>query len=421
MELQKISIKENVTLYYMPTKKFKTTALGFYFHRPLDKKEASLNSLLAAMLRRACPDFPTGKELSVHLDNLYGAAFSSTVRKKGERQILCLNFQFVNDKFIESETDILGEILKLAKSAVFNQNSFSEEYLAQEKENLKLLIMSAMNDKRRYALKRCIEIMCENEPYGIPENGYAKDVDQITSQQLFEHYKNVILKSPVDIFVTGDTDIDFISKKISEMLPGTENEAFDVLPYSLKGQPDDVKRVTEKQQIVQGKLCMGFRTSITSADPRYPALMMYNAILGCGIFSKLFNNVREKLSLCYYASSNIDSLKGIMTVNSGIEVKNFQKAYDEIMVQIKDIEKGNISDTEMEAALLGTVNTINSLSDNPFVTDDYYIGKIISGEITKPEVLAEKVRAVTREQVVEVAKNIRLDTVYFLEGSEENK
>ena len=176
---------------------------------------------------------------------------------------------------------------------------------------------------------------------------------------------------------------------------------------------------TVEQQIVQGKLSIGFRTNVFATDEDYPALMMYNSILGCGIFSKLFNNVREKLSLCYYASSTIDHLKGIMTINSGIEVANFQKAYDEIFVQMDDIKNGNISDMEMSAAVLGTVNSINSISDNPFALDDYYLGKIIAGNLMGLDELAEKIQRVTKEQIMDVSKKIELDTVFFLKGSTE--
>ena len=189
-------------------------------------------------------------------------------------------------------------------------------------------------------------------------------------------------------------------------------------PADVKRSVGEVKRVTEEQQIVQGKLSIGFRTNVYVNDEDYPAMMMYNSILGCGIFSKLFNNVREKLSLCYYASSSVDYLKGIMLINSGIEVSNFQKAYDEILVQMEDIKNGNISDMEMSAALLGTVNSINSTSDNPFVLDDYYLGKIISGKMITLDELVENLKKVTKDDIMKVAEKIQLDTVYFLKGCE---
>ena len=419
MKPEKISIKNGINLYYIPTKKFKTTAFSIYIHRPLTREECTLNALLSMVIRRGCPMFPESKELSRHLDNLYGVSFSTTVRKKAERQIICANFQFINEKFLEEKSNILDGVLNLAKDAILGQTSFDEEYLKQEKENLKLQILSIINDKRQYASKKCIEIMCQDEPYGISKSGYIEDLDSITSSSLYEHYKNTVLKSPVDIFINGDVDINYVTEKIKGIFESIEVTENIPAPSDVKKSVAEVKNVTEQQQIVQGKLSIGFRTNVFATDDEYPALMMYNSILGCGIFSKLFNNVREKLSLCYYASSSIDHLKGIMTINSGIEVANFQKAYDEIFVQMDDIKNGNISDMEMSAAVLGTVNSINSISDNPFALDDYYLGKIIAGNLMGLNELADKIKGVTKEQIMNVAKKIELDTVFFLKGSTE--
>ncbi len=413
-----ISIKENINLHYVHTKKFKTTTFSIYIQRPLTREETTLNSLLSMVLRRGCPGFEDTKILSRHLDSLYGTAFSTAVRKKCERQILCANFQFVNDKFLDDDIDIFDEVLKLADSAILKQEAFSEEYVNQEKENLKQQILSVINDKRSYATKRCTEIMCKDEAYGISKLGYIEDLDKIDKHTLYNHYKNVVLKSHIDVFVNGDVDIDTIVQKLKNMFKNINVECTLPAPSDVKRNVAEVKNITEEQQIVQGKLSIGFRTNVYVNDEDYPAMMMYNSILGCGIFSKLFNNVREKLSLCYYASSSVDYMKGIMLINSGIEVANFQKAYDEILVQMEDIKKGNISDMEMSAAVLGTVNSINSTSDNPFVLDDYYLSKTISGKMITLEEVAESIKKVTKEDVMKVAEKIQLDTVYFLKGCE---
>lgn len=418
MKPNKIKFKENINLYYVPTKKFKTTTFSIYIHRPLTREEATLNSLLTMVLRRACPGFEDTKSLSRYLDSLYGVAFSSAVRKKGERQLICANFQFINDKFLDEDIDIFDKVLELADSAILKQKSFNEEYVNQEKENLKQQILSVVNDKRSYASKRCTEIMCQDEAYGVSKLGYIEDLDNIDKNTLLNHYKNVVLKSPVDIFVNGDVDIEEVAEKLKVMFSDINVECTVPKPSDVKKEIAEVKNVTEEQQIVQGKLSIGFRTNVFVNDEDYPAMMMYNSILGCGIFSKLFNNVREKLSLCYYASSSVDYLKGIMFINSGIEVSNFQKAYDEILVQMEDIKKGNISDMEMSAALLGTVNSINSTSDNPFILDDYYLGKIIADKMVTLEELVESIKKVTKEDVMKVAEKIQLDTVYFLKGCE---
>ncbi len=418
MRPELIKIKENINLHYIPTCKFKTTTFSIYIQRPLTREETTLNSLLSMVLRRGCPGFEDTKALSRYLDSLYGTAFSTSVRKKCERQLLCANFQFINDKFLDDEIDIFDEVLKLADSAFLKQEAFNEVYIKQEKENLKQQILSVINDKRSYASKRCTEIMCKDEAYGISKLGYIEDLDKIDKTTLYNHYKNVVLKSPVDIFVNGDVDINIIAEKLKKMFADINVEYNVSEPADVKKEVAEVKRITEEQQIVQGKLSMGFRTNVYVNDGDYPAMMMYNSILGCGIFSKLFNNVREKLSLCYYASSSVDYLKGIMLINSGIEVSNFQKAYDEILVQMEDIKKGNISDMEMSAAVLGTVNSINSTSDNPFILDDYYLSRIISGKMITLDELAESIKKVTKEDVMRVAEKIQLDTVYFLKGCE---
>ena len=396
MQLQKFNIKDNINLYYTPTKKFKTTTIGFYIQRPLLREECTKNSLLSMLMRRACKSYPNSQDLSRYLDELYGVSYSTAVRKTGERQIICANFQFINEKFLEERPSILSNVLDLAYELVLNQKSFSDEYIAQEKENLRLQILSAINDKRQYALKRCIEIMCEGENYGISNTGYTEDIDGIDASTLYTHYKNVVLKSPVDIFVQGDVDILYITEKLQNMFLDIEVSNTKFLPFGVKKDVSNVKNKEEEQPVSQGKLSMGFRTNVFSTDEDYPALMMYNAILGGGIFSKLFNNVREKYSLCYYASSAVDYLKGVMTINSGIEVENFKKAYDEILVQMDDIRKGNISDMEMSAAVLGTVNSINSISDSPLSLHHFYLSKIVSGKIITPDELADKIRLVTK-------------------------
>lgn len=418
MRPELIKIKENINLHYIPTCKFKTTTFSIYIQRPLTREETTLNSLLSMVLRRGCPGFEDTKALSRYLDSLYGTAFSTSVRKKCERQLVCANFQFINDKFLDDEIDIFDEVLKLANSAFLKQEAFNEVYIKQEKENLKQQILSVINDKRSYASKCCTEIMCKDEAYGISKLGYIEDLDKIDKTTLYNHYKNVVLKSPVDIFVNGDVDINIIAEKLKKMFADINVEYNVSEPADVKKEVAEVKRITEEQQIVQGKLSIGFRTNVYVNDEDYPAMMMYNSILGCGIFSKLFNNVREKLSLCYYASSSVDYLKGIMLINSGIEVSNFQKAYDEILVQMEDIKKGNISDMEMSAAVLGTVNSINSTSDNPFILDDYYLSRIISGKMITLDELAESIKKVTKEDVMRVAEKIQLDTVYFLKGCE---
>lgn len=418
MNLNSIQIQSGVNLHYIKTNKFKTTTFGVYIHRPLSRDEVTKNALLAKVLQRGCPLYPTSRELSAAMDNLFGAVFETNVRKKGDSQILSVNFSFANEKYLKTDEPILQNILKIAESLIMHQTAFNEDYVKQEKENLKNDILAEINDKRSYAIKRCISEMCKDEPFGMNRLGYTEDIAAITAEDLYTHYKQAILKSPVDIFVCGDVDIFWVQQRVKSMFKEIEIPDSTYPKNTVVKEVQEVKHITDTEQIVQGKLSLGFRTKIEAADPRYPALMLYNAILGSGVFSKLFNNVREKLSLAYYASSSVDYLKGIMTINSGIEVANFQKAYDEILVQMNEMKNGNITPEEYAAAKLGTVNSLKSLTDNAFQIEDYYLTKLITGHIIEIDELTKLIEHVTVEQIVEVAQNIQLDTVYFLKGSE---
>jgi len=418
MSINSIKIKSGINLHYLYTNKFKTTTLGIYIHRPLAKEEATKNALLSMVLRRACPLYPDSRSLAKQLDELYGATLETGVRKKGDSQIISMNLSFANEKFINNAESILESVLSLADSMLLKQTLFSKEYVSQEKENLKTQILSQINDKRQYASLRCIEEMCKDEPSGIDRYGYINDIDNLDQNNLYEHYKNVFLTSPMDIFVCGEVDIFWVEQRLLEMFAGVEVKNSKYPKISIIKDVKEVKNITETEQIAQGKLSMGFRTTVEASGAKYPALLIYNAVLGSGAYSKLFNNVREKLSLAYYASSNADFLKGILMINSGIEVANFQKAYDEIMLQMEAIKNGDITDEEMRSAILGTINSIKSLTDNAVLMEDYYLSKLIAGNIIGIDELARLASSITKEQVIEVAKDIKLDTVYFLKGSE---
>lgn len=418
MDLKSYEIKKGVNLHFIKTDKFKTTTLSFCFHRPLNKEEASLNSLSAMVMRRCCPMYPSSKLLAEAMDDLYGASFDTNVRKKGNDHIIFMMFSFPNEKYLKTKAPITKNVLEIAKSIIFEQDKFRNDYFVQEKENLKLDINAEINDKRSYAQKRCIEEMCKDDVYSVSTIGDVNSVDKITNDELFNYYKNTILKSPVDIFICGDADFEMIKNEIEKIYENISVNCFDYGKNTVIKHRDEVLRVTDAEQITQGKLSMGFTTGLKPDMSKYPSILIFNGILGGGAYSKLFNNVREKLSLCYYASSTMHFLKGIMLINSGIEVENFQKAYDEILIQLQDIKEGKISDEEFNASVLGTVNSLRSMTDSQISIIDYYLTQIICGEIIDIDALIQSVLKVNVNDVIEIAKSIKLNTVYFLKGDE---
>jgi len=418
MSIQTTKIRKGFNFHYIHTKKFKTTTLSFYFHRPLNKREVTINALLANLLKRGCPSYPDTAALNRRLDELYGARLECGVRKKGDSQIIYINFEFVNERYIEKSKPVIKSIFELAKEIVAGQTAFTSNYVNQEKENLRRLILALINDKRSYANMRCIEIMCEGEPYGIRELGFEEEIDKINEEQLYNHYKNVILASPVDVFLSGEADINWAQKQLEENFSQLNCDKSAYPCFTIFKSSGKIKRIDETQELAQGKLSLGFVTGINAMDEKFPALLIFNSLFGGGPYSKLFNNVREKLSLAYHVLSRTDLFKGIMIVNSGIEMENFQKAFDEIMLQLEEIKNKNITRDELSAAILTTVNAIRSIADNAVATEDYWLGRLITGKMDGFEELADRLGEVTIDNVVDIAGNVMLDTVYFLTGKE---
>ena len=416
IDLKQTKLTDGVNIFFNRTQKFKTATVSIYIHRKLEAEEVAKNALLPYVLRRGCTAFPTSQDISGYLESLYGTIFDCSVNKKGEDQILAFNFEMIHDDY--TKDNMLEKVLNLAKSILFDplveNGAFKSEYVRQEKEILKDMINGMLNNKMAYSIERCYQEMCKGEPFGNYELGSIEEVDNIQNEELFAHYQQVIKSSPIDIFISGNYEESSIHNMVNDVFK-FKNEARKQYPESIiKSDVAEVKTIEEQMDITQGKLTLGFRTKTSPKDQDYYALAVYNGILGGGPHSKLFNNVREKQSLAYYAFSRIEKFKGLMIIGSGIEIENYQKALEEIKLQVEEIKKGNISDYEYEATINSAINGIRSLSDSAFQMEDYYLSQLVGGTEDNFESLIQKIQAVKKEDVVAVAQKIQLDTIYFL-------
>lgn len=422
--MHEIAINQNITLKYIEMTKLKTTTAGVYIHRPLCKKEASLNALLPSVLRRGCKLCPDTEAIAAYLENLYGATLGSAVIKRGDDHILHFDLETISDKYAPENESLCSDLLKLLLSLLFEPNitddSFDEKIVEQEKSNAKDRISALKNDKRAYASLRCTEEMCEGESFAISRLGTLCGIDEITQKSLYYHYKNIITSSPIDIYVCGETDAKKIADTIKEYLSEFEF-ATATLPQTeiLRKENAQEKKVTEPMDVTQGKLAIGFRTNTKPTDSDYSALLVFNSILGGGAHSKLFNNVREKLSLAYYASSQLEKFKGLLIINAGIEFKNAELAYNESLAQLEDMKNGKISEFEFTSGINDMLNSLESYYDDPRYLQNFYLSQHIAGTNRDIEYVKEQISRVTVEDVCEVAKKLELDTVYFLTGKEE--
>lgn len=416
--MKKIEIKKGVNLWLIPDGKFKTYYAGIFIHTELNKETATENALIPLLLKRGSKGFPTGRKIAAELENLMGASLSAYTSKKGDDQMLCFTVTGASDEFAPF-SGVTKNALALLSDIVLNPiEPVDEKYLESEKLHLRELIESEKNDKRAYAASRCREEMAKGTPYAVPENGYSADVEAITPESVKERIDKVLSSSPIDILVAGAFSEDEVIKEVerfSEGIPEREEKR----PESAPVAPFGGKYVEEVMDVTQGKLSVGYTLPVYAASDRlYPAAMMFNCIFGGSASSKLFLNVREKLSLAYYASSVYERAKGIAVVSSGIECKNFTAARDEIRAQFEDMKNGAISQSEIDTAKKCLINTYKSAQDSLRGVVSFYLGQIISGSDETPVKTAERILSVTKEEIMAVARNVEESVTYFLKGGE---
>lgn len=415
-------INDSITLHYIPMKKLKTSTVGVYIHRPLTKEEASFGALLPSVLKRGCSLCKTREELEKYLDSLYGADLRSGCFKKGEDQILYFTLESISEKYTPEKEPLFEKLTALIMSILFEpvveNGGFSQEYTEQEKKNLTEKIEGMKNDKRTYASMRCTAEMFEGTDYAVPSYGAVEDVKKIDCNSLYEYYKRIIFSSRIDIYISGDCDENAACALIKNSLPHESFSGDSVKQQGMLVKNTEVKYVEEKLDVTQGKLSMGFTTGIDGTSEDYYALMVANSIFGGGAHSKLFNNVREKLSLCYYASSSLERYKSVIIVNAGIEFENYQKAYDEILNQLKAVQEGDISQLEYISSINAIVNSLKSCLDDQYAMQSFSLSESILKTGVSLEECIEKIKKVTVSDAVRAAAGIRLDTVYFLKGAD---
>ena len=417
----KTEIKRGINLYTVQDKKFKSFRAAVLIHRPYLREEVTLNTLISAVVRMQSKNYPDAQKISEELENLYGADMIARASKYGERQILKIGIETVSDQALGKEGNF-DSAMKLLYDLAFlsgNGEEFSKNIVELEKKNIKDAILAQKNDKRAYSVLRLQEEMCKDEPYGINPMGYIEDLEKITSEELYSHYKKILAESRIDIIFSGNFEEDkalITAKKFAENLP--EREGVDITETH-KEAPSEVKKVTDNLDVTQGKLCMGFRTKKGAGREEYPIYTVYNCIFGGSAVSKLFENVREKLSLCYYVGSSLDRLKEIMVVRSGVEFENFKTAEDEIMRQQSLMEKGEFTDDEIEFAKKHLVTAYESNLDSIGAMAEYYTMQILLGTNISIEEMTAKIEKVTREEIIAAAKTMKLDTIYYMDKEAE--
>ncbi|MBQ8696374.1 MAG: insulinase family protein [Clostridia bacterium] len=416
-------LSEGLTLHFIENDKFKSNYFSLQFSAPITREEASLSSLLPKVLMRGCADHPTMTDISYRLDDLYAADVYGRVYGRGETQFFGISASMLKDRFATDGTAIEDGVLDMIEALLLRpllvDGAFRAEYVESEKAQLLQKISAQKNNKRRYAVKRCEELMCEGEAYGIPTYGYAEDIKAITPESLYAFYEKVIREMRCELYFVGEGDPALLSQKLKSRFGTLGNAGAPAYTCEVIRRAEKAREITEKMPMEQSKLSVGFRTGTVLPDGRWHVFSVFSEIFGASATSKLFANVREKLSLCYYCSSIAEAHKGIMIVYSGLSKENKEKALTEIMAQLDAVKAGDITDEELDMAKKGVINAYRALNDSPSSLEGWYTGRAMAGISTTPEDCIPMVEAVTKEDVQAVASLITADTVYFLEAEEE--
>jgi len=377
------------------------------------------------VLRRGSSKLPDMESISAALDDLYGVRIEPIVRKKGEVHCIGLYCDFPDERYIPDSENVLEKAISITSEILLDpylhENTLCNDYVESEKSNLIDDILAAINDKRGYAIDRLLEEMCSDEAFGISKLGNEEQAKAITNKSLTAHYHELINNSQIEIFYCGSAEPKRVHSALEASLKSLPERASVKIPKTnvvYNPISDTLRRFTESLDVSQGKLTVGFRMGDTMNAPDYPALMLFNALYGGSVSSKLFLNVREKLSLCYYASSMLDKHKGIMIVSSGVEFSNFETALNEILHQLDNVKNGEISEWEFTSSKRYVLTSIKSALDRLGGLEELYFDCIISAVPYDPVKLSDMVEEVTIERVIAVASAIKTDSVYLLSGLE---
>jgi len=417
-------IMPRVFLTCVRSDKFKSGIYTAELVTALRRGEASLNAVLPKILRRGTVSASDMDAVAERLDMLYGARLEPLVRKIGERQLVGLAAFFADDAFVP-EKSLLERVIALTGemlvSPATSGGRLRADYVESERDKLIDEIRSVVNERQQYADMQLLAHMCEGEAYAVPVRGTEAEAAKITVFTATKRYRELLSSAEVELFYCGSAPFERVERASAEALASLPRASSAPLPPTqvlTEPKRGDTRTFTETLEVAQGKLSIGYRLGDAMLAPNYPALAVMNAVFGGCVTSKLFRNVREKLSLCYYASSRIDKHKGVMLVSSGIEPANCEKAVAAITGQLEAVRSGDFTDQELESAKKALINAYRSCDDSLYALESWYVDNARLGLNWTPDDMAAFVSLVTKKDVTDACRGVKADAIYFLKGGD---
>lgn len=419
MPLNTVKLSEGVEGLFVKNERFNTTLISFNFYLPLKNETVADNALLPFLLTTCSNKYPDFSKLNYKLDKLYGAQLCASSEKAGDYQLLKVSISVIGNKYTLDNEDLTTEACDMLFELIFSpsvQNgAFLEEDIKREKRKAVEHIRGELSDKRIYSKQRLIGEMYKGEPYGVPKCGTEEQINSVTGESLYKAWKNMIESAYISVnVISGTMPSDLFDRVSDKFSCVVRKNITDVSLTAPTAEIETPNEITERMEISQGKLVMGFSSKLSGSGDEVLPLSVMCDIFGGGPYSKLFLNVREKMSLCYYCSASSIKTKGLITVDSGVEEQNAQKAKNEILNQLKALQNGELTDFEFSSSLKSMSDSLKTYNDSQELLDTWYSLRVVSGGTVSPEEMAQDIVKVTKQQVIDAAKGVKLHTVYRL-------
>lgn len=417
-------IKSGIKIHFIQTNKFKTNLFAIFLSVPLERENITTNALIPATLMRGTAKLKTQEDISIELENMYGATLDAGIEKIGDNHVLKFYLETLNDNYLPVQENLWKRATEVLLDVVFNplteNEGLKKEYVNSEKNTIRRLIEGKIDNKDMYSYTRCLEEMYKNKPYGLYKYGYIEDLENINEKSLYEDYKRILNEAKIDIFISGNFEneqvINIIEENVNiKNLKQREDKHIINTEETEKKEKVEINTIQESKDVTQGKLVIGLDIDFYKPNAKF-AMCIYNVILGESATSKMFQNVREKAGLAYTARSTYIRQKNNIFIKAGIEIENYEKALDIIKEQLEDMKNGNFTDEEIANAKKYMIAGIKSVRDEQDSEITYYLGQELSGRLLSFDEYIEKINNVTRQQIEEIANKVNINTIYFLKN-----
>lgn len=416
-----ITTMTGYTVHLIPSKKFKNITMSLKLCNELTRENITKRTLLSFMFTAGTNTNPSPKHFSTYLEGMYGARFSSSISSKGKASIINLSSVVVNEKFLIDKENLLEKQVEIFKDVLLHpyiiDNKFDDKIFEIKKKELKEKIRANKDDKFTYSFEQLLKTMGKETYLGISTSGYEQEIDQIGNEELYQYLLTCLLEDKKYLYIVGDIDETIIDSLNNTLSFDTQPTL--LLPaYNFITTNSTVNEVIETQEINQAKLNMGYSIDCNLTSEHHYAFTLFNAIFGGYSQSKLFKVVREEHSLCYYVSSNYDAFNGVMMVCAGIENNDYEKTKDLIQEQLKAMQDGEFSQEELDMAKMMLKNAYVKSNDEPGSMIAMAFNRDLIGKKDVENKFLEQIQAITKDDIINASKAIKLDTIFLLTGGE---